>query len=75
MNGVFTEGRNIYSMTLIDDFTRYFYVYLSKTNDEAVDFFKINKVEVKNGALKRVQFDHGGEYFSNEFNFSIWSIV
>ena len=46
-------------------------MYLLKTKDEALDFFKIYKAEVENQLerkIKRVQSDRGGEYFSNEFN-------
>ena len=35
-------------MTLIDDATRYCYVYLLKTKDEASHYFKIFKAEVEN---------------------------
>jgi hypothetical protein len=35
-------------MTFIDDSTRYCYVYLLKTKDEALDYFKIYKAEVEN---------------------------
>ena len=33
-------------MTLIDDATRFCYVYLLHTKDEALDYFKIYKAEV-----------------------------
>ena len=59
-------------MTLIHDSTRYCYVYLLKSKDEAFHFFKIYKAEVENQLerkIKRVRSDRGGEYFSNEFNF------
>jgi transposase InsO family protein len=71
MNGELTKGGKKYFMTLIDDSTRYCYVYLLKTKDEALDFFKIYKAEVENQLerkIKRVRSDRGGEYFSNEFN-------
>src|SRR3954468_17967004 len=48
MNGELTMGGKKYSMTFIDDSTRYFHVYLLKTKDKALDFFKIYKAEVKN---------------------------
>jgi hypothetical protein len=35
-------------MTLIDDFTRFCYIYLLKTKDEALHYFKIYKTEVEN---------------------------
>ncbi|WVZ75787.1 LOW QUALITY PROTEIN: hypothetical protein U9M48_023818 [Paspalum notatum var. saurae] len=62
MNGVLTKGGKKYMMTLIDDATRFCYVYLLKMKDEALDYFKVYKAEVEN------QSDRGGEYFSNEFN-------
>jgi hypothetical protein len=37
MNGVLTKGRKRYFMTLIDDVSRFCYVYLLKTKDEALD--------------------------------------
>jgi hypothetical protein len=45
MNGVFTKGGKKYFMTLIDDSTRYCHVYLLKSKDEALSFFKIYKAE------------------------------
>ena len=41
MNGLLTRGGKRYFMTLIDDATRYCYVYLLKTKDEAFHYFKI----------------------------------
>ena len=58
-------------MTLIDDSTIYCRVYLLKSKDEALKFFKIYKAEVENQLdrkIKRLRSDHGGEYFSNEFD-------
>jgi hypothetical protein len=48
MNGMLTKGEKRYFMTLIDDVTRFCYVYLLQTKDEALDHFKIYKVEVEN---------------------------
>nr|CAH65871.1 OSIGBa0103I21.4 [Oryza sativa] len=48
----------------------YCYVYLLKTKDEALHYFKIYKAEVENQLewkIKRLRSDRGGEYFSNEF--------
>jgi hypothetical protein len=39
MNGELTKGGKKYFMTLIDDSTRYFYVYLLKSKDEALNYF------------------------------------
>ena len=66
-----TKGRNKYFMTLIGDSTRYCHVYLLKSKDEALSFFKIYKVETENQLdrkIKRLRSDRGGEYFSNEFD-------
>ena len=71
MNGVLTKGGKKYFMTLIDDSTRYCYVYLLKTKDEALTYFKNYKAEAENQLdrkIKRLRSDRGGEYFSNEFN-------
>jgi len=71
MNGILTKGEKKYFMTLIDDRTRFCYVYLLKTKDEALHYFKIYKAEVENQLerkIKRLWSDRGGEYFSKEFN-------
>ena len=48
MNGVLTKGGKRYFMTLIDDASRFCYVYLLKYKYEALDYFKIYKAEVEN---------------------------
>jgi len=66
MNGVLTKGRKRYFMTLIDDATRFCYVYLLRTKYEALDYFKIYKAEVENQLerkIKRLRSDRGDEYF------------
>ena len=71
MNGVLTKGGKKYFMTLIDDSTRYCYVYLLKTKDESLTYFKNYKAEAENQLDRKIKWlrsDHGGEYFSNEFN-------
>jgi hypothetical protein len=55
MNDVLTKGGQRYFMTMIDDATRYCFVYLLKTKDEALNFFKIYKVEVENQLVKKDQ--------------------
>jgi transposase InsO family protein len=68
---VLTEGRKRYFMTLIDDATRFCYVYLFKTKDEALNCFKIYKAEVETQLekkIERLRSDRGGEYFSNDFD-------
>ena len=70
MNGELTKGGKRYFMTFIDDCTKFYYVYLLKTKDEALHYFKVYKAEVENQLekkIKRLRFDRGGEYFSNDF--------
>jgi transposase InsO family protein len=58
-------------MILIDDATRFFYVYLLRTKDKALDYFKIYKAEVENQLerkIKRLRSSHGGEYFPKIFD-------
>ena len=71
MNGLLTRGGKRYFMTLIEDATRYCYIYLLKTKDEAFHYFKNFKAEVENQIerkIKRLRDDLGGEYISNEFS-------
>ena len=58
-------------MTLIDDATRFCYVYLLKTKDEALYYFKIYKAEAGyklERKIKRLRSNHGGEYFPKIFD-------
>jgi transposase InsO family protein len=71
MNGVLTEGGQRYFMTMIDDASRYCYVYLFKTKDDALNCFKTYKAEVENQLEKKIKHfrsERVGEYFSNEFD-------
>ena len=65
-------GNKKYVITFIDDFSKFCYVYLLQTKDEALDFFKIykNEVEIKIvGKLNRLRTDKGREYYDpNYFN-------
>jgi transposase InsO family protein len=68
MNGELTKCGKRYFMTFIDDYTRFCYVYLLKSKDEALHYFKVYKAEVENQLerkIKHVRMDRGGEYFSN----------
>ena len=71
MNGVLTKYGKKYFMTLIDDFTRFCYIYLLKLKHEALHYFnKIYKADVENQLerkIKRVRSDRSGEFFSNLF--------
>jgi hypothetical protein len=53
MNGVLAKGGQRYFMTMIDDPSRYWYVYLLKTKDEALNCFKTYKAEVENEREKK----------------------
>jgi transposase InsO family protein len=66
-----TKGGKRYFMTLIDDASRYCYVYLLKTKDEALDYFKIFKAEAENQLKRKIKclrLDRGGEYFPISFD-------
>ncbi|GJW84869.1 zinc finger, CCHC-type containing protein [Tanacetum coccineum] len=58
-------GNKKYFVTFIDDASRFCYVYLLHSKDEALDKFKVFKteVELQQGSLiKRFRTDRGGEY-------------
>lgn len=62
-----TKGGNKYFITFIDDCTKYCYVYLLKSKDEAIDKFVLYKNEVENQLNKKIKVvrsDRGGEYVS-----------
>ena len=42
-------------MTLIDDCTRFCYIYLLKSKDEALHYFEIYKVEVENQLERKIK--------------------
>jgi hypothetical protein len=71
MNGILTKGGKRYFLTFIHDSTRFCYVYLLKTKDEAFIYFKTYKAKVENQLerkIKQLRSDRGGEYFSNVFD-------
>ena len=60
-----TRGGKKYLVTFIDDCTRYCYVYLLKSKDEALEKFMHYKNEVENQLgrkIKAIRSDRGGEY-------------
>jgi transposase InsO family protein len=70
MNGDLTKGGKRYFMTFLDDCTRFCYMYLLKTKDDVLHYFKAYKAEVGNQLerkIKRLRSDRGVEYFSSEF--------
>jgi hypothetical protein len=71
MNGVLTKCGKRHFMTLIDDASRFCYVYLLKTKDEALDYLKIYKAEVENQLERKtkcLRSDRGGKIFPNVFD-------
>jgi hypothetical protein len=71
MNEMLTKGGKRYFITFIDDSTRFYYVCLLKSKDEALHYFKTYKAEAENQLerkIKRLRSDRGGEYFSSEFS-------
>ena len=59
-----------YSLTFIDDFSRYCWVYFLKHKFEFFDLFKVFKALVENQygrRLKILRSDNGGEYVKSEF--------
>jgi transposase InsO family protein len=70
MNEILTKGGKRYFITFIDDSTRFCYVYVLKSKDEGLHYFKTYKVEAGNQLerkLKWLRSDRGGEYFSSDF--------
>ena len=60
-----TRGGQKYFLTLIDDCTRYCYVYLLRSKDKALEMFKHFKNEVENQLdrkIKVIRSDRCGEY-------------
>ena len=56
MKSIQTRGGKKYFITFIDDCTRYCYVYLLRSKDEAIEAFMQYKNEVKNQLNKRLRF-------------------
>ncbi|KAJ0462893.1 putative RNA-directed DNA polymerase [Helianthus annuus] len=65
LKAVPTHGGNKYFITFINDCTKYCYVYLLKSKDEAIEKFILYKNEVENQLNKKIKAmrsDRGGEY-------------
>ena len=70
LGGILTRGVNRYFITLIDDISKFTYVYLMKNKSNAFENFNtyLNEVENQFGRkIKRIRSDRGREYESNEF--------
>ena len=62
-------GKNYY-ISFIDEYSKYCYIYLVNTKDEALNSFKNYKAEVENQLDKKIKVlrsDRGGEYESKDF--------
>ncbi|KAG9451218.1 hypothetical protein H6P81_011183 [Aristolochia fimbriata] len=60
-----TQGQK-YFITFIDDYSRYMYLYMLHTKNEALDAFKVFKAKVEKQCgkqMKIVRTDRGGEYY------------
>ncbi|GJV03970.1 zinc finger, CCHC-type containing protein [Tanacetum coccineum] len=65
-----TESGKKYMFLLVDDYTRYMWVYFLKLKDEAFETFKEFKLKVENEVGKKLRSfrtDRGGEFTSREF--------
>ncbi|KAD2393511.1 hypothetical protein E3N88_40488 [Mikania micrantha] len=63
-------GNKKYIVTFIDDASRFCYVYLLYSKNEALDKFKIYKTEVelqRNELIKTLRTDRGGEYYDPSY--------
>jgi hypothetical protein len=78
MNKILTKEGKQYFITFIDDSTRFCYVYLLKSKDEALHYFKSYKAEVENQLERKIKWlrsDRGGEYFSGNFSDFVWNMI
>ncbi|GKC24792.1 zinc finger, CCHC-type containing protein [Tanacetum coccineum] len=69
-------GNKKYFVTFIDDASRFCYVYLLHSKDEALDKFKVfkNEVELQQGSqIKRFKTDKGAEYMDTLYFQSVGS--
>lgn len=65
-----TASGNKYFFLLVDDYSRFMWIYLLKSKEEAFRAFKNFCVLVENGSERKVKAfrtDRGGEFTSNEF--------
>ena len=70
INGMLTRGGKRYFIIVINDYSRFTYVYLFITKFEAFEKFKEFKklVEKKYRKVKILRSDKDSEYFSKEFS-------
>lgn len=53
-NGVLAKARKKYTVTFVNDTTRYFQMCLLKIKHKVLDYFKIYKTEVENQLYKGI---------------------
>ncbi|KAJ9561724.1 hypothetical protein OSB04_006884 [Centaurea solstitialis] len=66
-----TLGGNQYFLLIVDDYSRFMWVYVISTKDEAFPAFKRFKAQVETESTNRVKMlrtDRGGEFTSRQFN-------
>jgi hypothetical protein len=66
-----TLGGASYFLLVVDDFSRYMWVEMLKTKDQALECFKRIKLRAEmecDGKLKALRTDRGGEFVSNMFS-------
>ena len=65
-----TRGGKKYFVTFIDDFSKFYYIYLLHSKDEVLRKFMVYKTEVENQCnvkIKRLRSYRGGEYHFQEY--------
>ncbi|KAK8956512.1 hypothetical protein KSP39_PZI000036 [Platanthera zijinensis] len=65
-----SNGNSKYYFLLVDDYSRFMWIYFLQTKDEAFTIFKQFKTYVENMldmSIKAFRSDRGGEFMSNEF--------
>ena len=69
MKSIQTRGGKKYFITFIDDCTRYCYVYLLRSKDEAIEAFMQYKNEVENQLNKKIKVlrSHSGGKYESPF--------
>lgn len=66
-----TLAGNRYFFLLVDDYTRFMWVYMLKNKSDAFSVFKKFRAKVENEQNKKIgifRTDRGGEFMSNDFN-------
>jgi hypothetical protein len=71
MNRILTKGGKRHFITFIDESTRFSYVYILKSKDEALHYFKTYKAEAENQIERKIKWlwpARAGEYFPGDFS-------